>query len=128
MEEIIVARLLASAAVTAIVQQRVEFGGNTQGSARPRVAIWTIDNGDGLVLAGPDGVQRGRVQVDAYSDSAAQALALGRAITTALHGYSSGALRTVSQVSYRFTREGGANEPDRPYRVSIDFTTLYLQA
>ncbi len=128
MEELIVGRLLASAAVTAIAQQRVEFGGTAQGSANPRVAVWTIDNGDGLVLTGPDGVQQGRVQVDAYADGASQALTLGRAITTALHGYSEGALRAVSQISYRFTREGGANEADRPFRVSVDFSTLYLQA
>ena len=126
MEELIRAALLASPTVNALAGTRIDFGGNVQGTQRPRVALWTIDNGEGLFLDGPDGIQTGRVQADCYADTIGQAMALGRAVKAALHGYSGGALRTVSLISYRVSREGGSDEADRPYRVSLDFQTLFL--
>ena len=126
MEELIRAALLNAGPVTAIAGTRIEFGGNTQGTQRPRVALWTIDNGEGLVLGGTDGVQTGRVQADCSAGTFGQAITLGRAVKDALHGYSRAPLRMVSLIAYRVTREGGSDEADRPYRVSLDFQTLHL--
>lgn len=128
MEELIRARLRNHGPLTALVGTRIDFGRSPQGSARPRVVLWTIDNMEGLVLEGRDGIQMGRIQADAYADTYAEALAIARAIQDALHGYSHPALRKVEMISYRLMTEGGTDEPDRPFRASMDFSTLYIPA
>lgn len=128
MEEEIRAVLLASSGITALAGTRVDFGSNPQGSAFPRVVLWTIDNGDGLNIDGPDGFFEGRVQVDCYGTTYSAAKSLSRAVITSLNGYAGGGLQLVRLISTRDTRESGTNEADRPFRVSLDFATFYNPA
>lgn len=128
MEELIRARLLDSGGVTTLAGTRIDYGGNPQGTALPRVCMWTVSGSEGLLTTGRDGIQSGRVQIDCYAATSKEALDLSRAVTNALHGHANGPLRMVSLVSFRGAmRESGTNEPDRPFRVTMDFSTLYLQ-
>jgi hypothetical protein len=128
MEELIRARLLASSAVTALAGDRIDFGSNAQGAENPRICMWTISDAEGLSLEGPDGLSQGRVQVDCYSDTYSSAKGLSRAVRAALDGHSGGGLQLVRLIGTRDTREGGTNEADRPFRVSLDFATFYNPA
>jgi hypothetical protein len=101
MEELIRARLLASGGVTSLAGSRVDFGGNPQGTANPRVCMWTISDAEGLTISGPDGFSPGRVQVDCYGDTYSSAKALARAVRAALDGYADGALQLVTMAGFR---------------------------
>lgn len=128
MEELIRDRLLATSGVTTLVGSRVDWGGNPQGSQNPRICLWTISDFEGLVLEGPDGFSQGRVQVDCYAVTYAAAKNLSRAVRSALDGYAGGGLQLVRLIGTRDSREGGTNEAERLFRVSLDFATFYNSA
>jgi len=72
-------------------------------------------------MQGPDHLLSARIQVDCYADTYGAAKAASRAATTALNGHRGGGFRGVFWEGARDSREGGSNEADRPYRVSLDF-------
>lgn len=125
MEEELIALLLASSGITALCGNRIDFGGNPQGSSNPRIVLWTIGDAEGHNLQGPDGHSVGRVQADCYSLTYGQAKQLSRAVRAVLDGYSGGGLQGVFLAGSRDTREAGANEAERPFRVSLDFITHF---
>jgi hypothetical protein len=126
MEEAFRAVLLATSGVTALAPAaRINWGVHPQGAALPGVVLNTISDAEGLLMNGPTGLFEGRVQVDCYAASYSQAKALARVIRTRLHGYRGDGFQLVTHVSSRDSREGGANEADRPFRVSMDFTTAW---
>lgn len=128
MEELIRERLLSSSAVTALAGMRVDFGGNPQGTANPRVCLWTISDAEGLTIEGPDGFSQGRVQADCYGSTYSAAKNLSRAVRAALDGYAGNGLQLVRLIGTRDSREGGTNEADRLFRVTLDFATFYNPA
>ena len=121
MEEDFRALLLADSGVASFAGSRVGFGERPQGGGCPAIVLNTISGAEGLTMKGPDGLLQSRVQVDTYALSYAEAKAAARAIVSALHGYRGGGFRLVEHVSTRDSREGGTNEAERPYRVSLDF-------
>ncbi|WP_322889309.1 MULTISPECIES: tail completion protein gp17 [unclassified Yoonia] len=125
MEESILAILAASAAVTDMAGDRINFGANVQGARYPRIVMFTIDDAEGHNLDGPDGHSVGRVQVDCYALSYGEAKLLSRAVRAVLDGYAGDGFQGVFHALSRDTREGGSNEAERPYRVSLDFITHY---
>ncbi|MCW1932613.1 DUF3168 domain-containing protein [Pararhodobacter zhoushanensis] len=126
MEEDLRALLTGSADVIAIAPiARINWGAHPQGMPLPGVILTVVDNAEGLVMNGPNGLFEGRVQIDCYAETLDQAKALARAIRPVLHGYRDTNFRLVTHVATRDSREGGANEPDRPHRVSMDFTTAW---
>ncbi|MDX5297744.1 MAG: DUF3168 domain-containing protein [Gammaproteobacteria bacterium] len=125
MEEAFRAVLLASSGVTAICGNRIDFGSNVQGAAFPRIVLWTIGDAEDYNLQGPDGHSIGRVQVDCYGATYLSAKQLSRAVRAVLDGYSGGGFQGVFLAGSRDTREGGSNEPERPFRVSLDFITNF---
>lgn len=125
MEEQIRAILLASSGVTALCGNRIDWGASGQGVAYPRIVMWTIGDGEGHNLQGPDGHSVGRIQVDIYAQTYGSAKQLSRAVRAALDGYSGGGFQGVFLAGSRDTREGGANETERPFRVSLDFITHF---
>ena len=125
MEEQIVTLLLASSGVTALCGNRINFGANAQGAAYPRIVMWTIGDAEGHNLQGPDGHSVGRIQADCYGATYASAKQLSRAVRAVLDGYSGGGLQGVFLAGTRDTREGGSNEAERPFRVSLDFITHF---
>lgn len=124
MEQELRAILLASSGVTALAPAaRINWGAHPQGAALPALVLNVISDAEGYHLKGRDGLSQGRVQVDAYAETYAQAKQLSRAVRAALSGYRGGGFRLVEHVATRDSREGGSNEADRPYRVSLDFLT-----
>jgi len=96
-----------------------------QGVPRPHVVLNVIADAEGLVMSGPNGIFEGIVQVDVYGMDRIVTKALARAIRSLLHGYRSGGFKLIRHDRTRDTREGGSNEAERPYRVSMDFTTAW---
>lgn len=125
MEEIIRATLLASSGVTALVGTCVNFGTHPQGQPMPAIVLNTISDIGGYLIAEPDGMSEARIQVDCYAGTYGVAKLLSRAVNAALSGYSGNGIQGVFRAGSRDSREGGSNEADRPYRVSLDFTVTY---
>ena len=121
MEEAIRARLLATAAVTAICSTRINWGSHPQGHALPGIVLQRISGAEGATLQGRDGLDVGRVQVDAWALDYGAAKTLARAVVASLHGHRTAPFQGVFHEATREEREGGSNEADRPYRVSLDF-------
>ena len=121
MKEELRALLLDNAGVSGIVGTRVDWGARPQGAALPAVVLYTISETPGYHLTGADALDVARVQVDCLASKFAGATLLSRAVIAALGGYRGGGFRGVFHLSTRDDREGGANEADRPFRVSLDF-------
>ncbi|WP_439150833.1 DUF3168 domain-containing protein [Sulfitobacter sp.] len=128
MEEDFRALLTGAATVTAICGTRIEYGGNAQGAAYPRIALYVIGDNESHTMRGPDGLSVGRVQVDCYAMTYGGAKLLGRAVRAVLDGYSGGDFQGVFHAGTRDTREGGSNEATRPYKTSLDFITNFAQS
>lgn len=124
MEKLIRALLKGAPAVSGITSH-VNFGEHPQGKPYPYVVLWTIGDVDGVTLEGVSGFNQGRIQADCYGRTYGTAKRLSRAVKTVLSGYSGGALQGVFHAGSRESREGGTNEADRPFRVSLDFTLTY---
>lgn len=110
-------------AATALPASRVNFGAHPQGESLPGVVLQVISAIDGLHMQGPDRFPESRVQVDCYAPTYAGAKQVSRAVMAELHGYRGGGFALVQHAGTRESREGGSNEADRPYRVSLDFIT-----
>lgn len=123
MEEAFRAALMASAGVTALVGQQVNWGAHPQGAALPGIVLTLIDDAEGHTYTGRDGLSQGRVQVDCYAPDFRQAKLVARAVRAALDGYAGGNFSGVFLAASRDGREGGTDEADRPFRCSLDFLT-----
>lgn len=123
MEEEFRAFLLGTASVTNICGTRIDFGEYPQGQDSPLIVLNTISDTNGHDLKGPDGLQTGRVQVDCYGSTYGAAKLLSRAVKAALDGYLGGNFSGVFHEGTRDAHEGGTNENDSPFRVSMDFLT-----
>ncbi|MFG6586066.1 DUF3168 domain-containing protein [Sulfitobacter sp. MOLA879] len=125
MEELIRDLLLADAGVSGHVGDRVNYGTHPQGEPYPGLVLNTVWDAEGMNIDGPDGVSRGRVQVDCYAMTYGGAKWLSRAVRNVLSGHAGGALQGVFHASSRDSREGGTNEVERPFRVSLDFNVTF---
>jgi hypothetical protein len=110
-------RALVAGAVAAPVNWVV----HPQGQPLPGVVLTVVSASEGMTMQGPDGLSAARVQVDCYAPTYTQAKTTSRAIVAALNGYQGGGFRLVEHVATRDGREGGTNEAERPFRVSLDF-------
>jgi hypothetical protein len=114
------ARLLSFPDVLAWTD-RIFWGEIPQGAAYPNAILYQISGAEGMTLRGPNGLASGRVQLDCHALVYNQAEALSRGAVKALHGYRDETLRLVEHVATRDGREGGSNEAERPFRISLDF-------
>ena len=122
MEEAFRALLTAYAPLMALISaDRVVFGDALQARAYPLVTMLTVSGAEGMTMRGPDGLLEGRVQVDCYATSMAEAKRIARLVVTALNGRRSGGFLGIFHETTRDGREGGTNDADRPFRTSLDF-------
>lgn len=129
MEEEFRAVLLANAALSALVSSdKIVFGDVLPGKDYPFVTCDTVSGAEGMTMAGPDGLEQKRVQVDCDARTKAQANAVGQAVVNALHGYRANNFLGIFHETTRGTREGGTNAADRPFRVSLDFMVNWRAA
>lgn len=119
------ALLLNDQQLSQLVGNRVSWVSHPQGKAFPAVVLTVISLAEGLSLEGRDGLSAGRVQVDCYARTYTEAKQVSRAVVSALHGHRGGGFRVVAHVGTRDSREGGTNEAERLFRVSLDFTTSW---
>jgi hypothetical protein len=120
MEEDLLTLVIAAISVN---PQAIGWMTAPQGAGYPKVVLNVINEAEGLTLKGPNGLIESIVQVDVYSLDRAQTKAIARQIRTALHGYRGGGFSLIIHERTRDSREGGSNEAERPFRVSMDFTT-----
>lgn len=120
MEEQLRSLLLADPSITAITSH-INWGAHPQGEAFPGAVLYVISDNEEYTLQGPDGLSAIRVQIDCYALTYGAAKQLSRAIRAKLSGYSGGQFQGVFLAGLRDGREGGTNEADRPFRVSMDF-------
>ena len=87
-EEAICARVEGLADVVAIAGSRVYLDKAPQGTAYPVVVVQLVDDVNGYHLRGPNGLQRARVQVDAYAHegSGVDAYAVASSLADAING------------------------------------------
>lgn len=125
MEEAFRALLLADAAVMAASGGRVNWGEHPQGQPTPYVVLTVISDAEAHTMRGPCGLSQGRVQVDCYAVTYGGAKTLSRAVRAALDGHSDANFGGVFLDGSRDSREGGSNEAERLFRVSLDFLTNF---
>ena len=117
--------LLVGAPSVGLSGTHVNFGTHPQGTTLPAIVLTVVDNAQGLTLGGPDGLWEGRVQVDCYGDDYSAAKRLSRAVEGILNGHADDAFQGIFLVATRDTHETGAT--DRPFRVSLDFSTHWSE-
>lgn len=125
MEEAFRDILEGSASVLALCTN-INWGEHPQGVSLPGIVLNVIDDAEQHHLdsdEGPDGLSRGRVQVDCYATTYSLAKRMERAVRAELDGYKGGSFSGIFLVATRDNRDGGAGEFERPYRMSMDFTT-----
>lgn len=113
----------ALVAANVMPASRIGFGTVPQGATLPALVLNTINHADGETLKGRDGLFAGIMQVDCYALTAKAAQETADAVVSALSGYRAAGFRRISLASRRDSREGGTNEAERPFRVSLDFET-----
>lgn len=124
MEEALRALLTSSAVVTAITPEAsINWGSRVQGLKGPQLVLNVISDAEGHTLKSRDGLSVGRVQIDCYAETNTQAKQLSRAVRALLDGFRDSGFRGVFHAGTRDGREGGTNDADRPFRVSLDFMT-----
>lgn len=129
MEEDFLALLRASAAVVALVPAAsMSVGDLVRNRPDPRIVCQEVSGREGYTHAGRDGLRMGRIQVDCYGRSYGEAKTIARAVEDAAHTYRGGRFSGIFQQGARDDREGGSNEAERPFRVSMDFMTNWRPA
>lgn len=121
MEAALIARLLATAGVTALVSTRVNWSRRPQGSALPAIVLHRIDGTPDVHHSGRSGLVTSRVQCDCWAESYGAAKAIARAVETAITA------QTFTQGATRFDailidseRDDTSDETTPLFRTSLD--------
>jgi hypothetical protein len=130
MEEALIAKLLATAGITAAVGQRVTWKRRGQGKPLPAIVLHRIDGGRDYHHGGPSGLIESRVQVDCWGDTYLSAKNAARAVEAALSG------ARFDQDGIRFDailivdeRDDTSDENGKPlYRTSLDLMVHHATA
>lgn len=121
MEAALIAKLLASDGVTALVGQRINWTRRPQGSALPCIVLHRIDGTPDVHHGGRSGLVQSRVQVDCWGASCGSAKAVARAVEAAITA------QTFTQGAIRFDcilvdseRDTTFDETTPIFRTSLD--------
>jgi hypothetical protein len=121
---------ILSAAVAAIVGDRVTWGELPQGATRPLIALWNTTDLPDYKLSGPSGLQHVFVQIDVWSITLAESLSVARAVKASIDGLTATIGGTEFQGVFfrgrRNEKEPIAGAPAQTYhRVSLDVEIWY---
>lgn len=130
MEEALIARMLATAGITAVVGQRVTWKRRGQGKALPCIVLHRIDGIRDYTQAGASGLIQSRVQADCWGETFLSAKTTARAIAAALSG------TRFDQAGVRFDavliaaeRDDTEDENGKPlFRTSLDLMVHHATA
>lgn len=122
MEADLIAKILASAGVSALVSTRVNWSRRPQGSALPAIVLHRIDGSPDVHHGGRSGLVMSRVQADCWAASYGAAKAVARALESAITA------QTFTQGATRFDlilidseRDDTSDQSDTPlFRTSLD--------
>lgn len=121
MEAALIAKLLATAGVTALVSTRINWSRRPQGAALPAIVLQRISGTPDVHHAGASGLVVSRVQVDCWAASYGSAKAVARAVETAITA------QTFTQGATRFDvilidseRDDSTDETTPLFRTSLD--------
>lgn len=99
------------------------WGGLGQGTALPRLALYNIAGADDVTLDGRSGWLDGRIQVDCYAATYAEAIGVAREVRGALSGYTGGSIWSARLDATRdMTDEAGG---ETIQRISLSFSVQY---
>ena len=134
MEPALIAKLLATAGVTALSGTRINWSRRPQGETIPAgkssLVLHRIDGEPDYHLQAPSGLVASRVQADCWAHSYGAAKALARAIETALSGqaFVQGAIR-FDVILIVDERDSTFDEaPDTLFRTSLDLMVHHASA
>lgn len=126
MEEVLRAKLLATAALTTIVQQRVDWNARPQGDDLPAVSLELISSLPQITMDGPAAWTRARVQIDVWARTHKSSRDIANIIATALHGFRD-TLSAVRIRTFIISRRGDTDTDTTGtiHRASIDALVWY---
>lgn len=124
MEEALIARLLANPGVSALVGARIAINVRGQNDNPPCIVVTLVNRQPTYHTGGQSDQAESRVQIDCWGVSGASALAVARAVKSAIPKAPWGAdgidFQSMTQISER-TGFSGETATSRLHRVSIDF-------
>jgi hypothetical protein len=128
MEEALIAKLLATPAVTTIASTRIRPTMRTQGDAVPGVVVTTIAGGDIYHHGGLSVIDEALVQVDCWGATFLAAKQLARTIKTALSGanFTQGGV-TFNRLFLENERDSAEGENPRLFRTMLEFRVWTIQ-
>lgn len=130
MEAAFLAKLLASAGVTALVSARINWLRRPQGESLPAIVLHRIDGAPDYHHAGASGLVVSRVQVDCLGLSYASVKAIARAFEAAVTAqtFTQGAIR-FDVIMIADERDSTFNEaPETLFRTSLDLLVHHASA
>ena len=130
MEEAIGTRLLATAAVTALVGTRVYCGSRPQGATTPDIMINRISGAPVYTCDGESGLAEARLEIDCWGATYGAAKNVARAVIESLSAFFGTVGGTTFQhilldVERDFREGGNMNEPDYLFRTNLDFVVWF---
>ena len=99
----------------------VAWGSLGEGTSTPRAVMFRVTGANEPTMTGP-GLMQGRVQIDCYGRTYAEAITAQRAIKTELDGYRGGPIQGAFLDSIR---DGTADDAQLLHRVSMTFSVSY---
>lgn len=129
MEAALMAKLLASAGITALVSTRINWSRRPQGSALPCIVLHRIDGTPDVHHGGASGLVQSRVQVDCLGASYGAAKAIARAVETAVTAqtFTQGAIR-FDVILVADERDSTFDETTPIFRTSLDLLVFSANA
>lgn len=115
-------------ALTALVGERVTWGRREQADALPAVTLNKISGGPDYADDGETGLDEIRVQIDCWALTNTTVQAVSRAVRDLISAHTDDTFRHIALDAVRDLSEGGANQTDYEYRVSMDFIILHGSA
>ena len=129
MEEALIAKLLATTAITTLVSNRIFVGARPQASTLPAIVVNRVSGAPLYSDDGEDGLEESRFQIDCWGSTYSSAKGLARAVRGALSAFQG----TQSPVNFRYVsldleqdlQESGTDVSDYPFRTSLDFIFMF---
>jgi hypothetical protein len=129
MMEGLIARLLGTSGVTALVGNRVSPGRRPQAGPLPDIVLTTISGAPVYSDQGEHGLASARVQIDCWGRTYTEAKAVARAVKASISAFVGSAGGVTFQYILRDTErdfnEGGGNAAEYFFRTNLDVLVWY---
>lgn len=121
MEAALIAKLLATTAITNLVSTRINWSRRPQAEALPAIVLHVIDRLPDVTHGGASGLLVSRVQVDCWGASFGSAKAVARAVEAAItaQSFTQGVVR-FDAILIDAERDDTSDETTPLFRTSLD--------